>query len=188
MTLEWARFQKYTRRMRRLKQYQSLDHLSLEVLLVLQLRTISNPLFPNLENLEVWLPGKSIPFIPLFLFPRITAVSIGNCHNLPRVVVTLMITTISTVCLNLQGIALHSLPRGLMITTAVSTMLLSVRTDLTNRPTELMLVSYDARYMKLWGNCGSLQSGSRQTAPVYVGVTCGSGISVIRVDVVKRPR
>jgi len=57
----------------------------------------------------------------------------------------------------------------------------TVRTDLANRPTELMLVSYDARYTKLWGNCGSLQSGSRQTTPICVGVTCSSGISVIRV-------
>jgi len=30
----------------------------------------------------------------------------------------------------------------------------SVRTDLANRPTEPMLVSYDSRYTKLWGNCG----------------------------------
>ena len=29
-----------------------------------------------------------------------------------------------------------------------------VRTDLANRPTELMLVSYDSRYTKLWGNHG----------------------------------
>jgi len=57
----------------------------------------------------------------------------------------------------------------------------SVRTDLANRPTEPMLVSFRARYMKLWGNCGFLQSGSRQTTPVRVGVTCGSGISVVRV-------
>jgi len=38
--------------------------------------------------------------------------------------------------------------------------MVSVRTDLANRPTELMLVSYDTWYTKLWGNCGSLQSGS----------------------------
>jgi len=57
----------------------------------------------------------------------------------------------------------------------------SVRTDLANRPTEPMLVSFRARYTKLWGNCGFLQSGSRQTTPVCVGVTCGSGISVVRV-------
>jgi len=49
-----------------------------------------------------------------------------------------------------------------------------VRTDLANRPTEPMLVSFEARYTKLWGNRGFLQSGSRQTTPVCVGVTCGS--------------
>jgi len=63
-----------------------------------------------------------------------------------------------------------------------------VRTDLTNRPTEPMLVSFETRYTKLWGNCGFLQSGSRQTTPVCVGVTCGSGISVVRVGREKRPR
>ena len=57
-----------------------------------------------------------------------------------------------------------------------------VRTDLANRPTEPMLVSLRARYTKLWGNRRFLQSGSRQTTPVRVGVTCGSGISAVRVD------
>jgi len=56
-----------------------------------------------------------------------------------------------------------------------------VRTDLANRPTEPMLVSLRARYTKLWGNRGFLRSGSRQTTPVRVGVTCGSGISAVRV-------
>ena len=64
----------------------------------------------------------------------------------------------------------------------------TVRTDLANRPTEPMLVSFETRYTKLWGNRGFLQSGSRQTTPVRVGVTCGSGISVVRVDRIKRPR
>ena len=58
----------------------------------------------------------------------------------------------------------------------------TVRTDLANRPTEPMLVSFRARYTKLRGNRGFLQSGSRQTTPVRVGVTCGSGISAVRVD------
>jgi len=57
----------------------------------------------------------------------------------------------------------------------------SVRTDLANRPTEPMLVSFETRYTKLWGNRGFLQSGSRQTTPVCVSVTCGSGISVVWV-------
>jgi len=57
----------------------------------------------------------------------------------------------------------------------------TVRTDLANRPTEPMLVSFRAWYTKLWGNRRFLQSGSRQTTPVRVGVTCGSGISVVQV-------
>jgi len=57
-----------------------------------------------------------------------------------------------------------------------------VRTGLANKPTEPMLVSLRARYTKLCGNRGFLRSGSRQTTPVRVGVTCGSGISAIRVD------
>ena len=57
----------------------------------------------------------------------------------------------------------------------------TVRTDLANRPTELMLVSYDTWYTKLLGNCGSLWSGSGQTTPIYVSVICGSGRSVIQV-------
>jgi len=64
----------------------------------------------------------------------------------------------------------------------------SVRTDLANRPTEPMLVSFETRYTKLWGNRGFLQSGLRQTTPVCVDVTCGSGISVVQVDRKKRPR
>jgi len=59
--------------------------------------------------------------------------------------------------------------------------LLGVRTGLANRPTEPMLVSLRTRYTKVYGNRGFLQSGSRQTTPVRVGVTCGSGISVVRV-------
>ena len=65
---------------------------------------------------------------------------------------------------------------------------LRVRTDLANRPTEPMLVSFETRYTKLWGNRRFLQSGSRQTTPVCVGVTCGSGISVVRVVREKRLR
>jgi len=63
-----------------------------------------------------------------------------------------------------------------------NTSMVGVRTDLANRPTEPMLVSFRAQYTKLWGNRGFLQSGLRQTTPVRVGVTCGSGISVVRVD------
>ena len=63
-----------------------------------------------------------------------------------------------------------------------------VRTDLTNRPTELMLVSCDARYTKLWDNCGTLWSELRQTTPVCVGITCSSRRSVVWVDDSERLR
>ena len=33
-----------------------------------------------------------------------------------------------------------------------------------------------------------LQSGSGQTTPICVGVTCGSGISIVRVEEIKGPR
>ena len=76
----------------------------------------------------------------------------------------------------------------MLAASAVITFVAIVRTDLANRPTEPMLVSLRARYTKLWGNRRFLQSGSRQTTPVRVGVTCGSGISVVRVGRIKRPR
>ena len=69
-----------------------------------------------------------------------------------------------------------------MIAVVSNPQVVSVRTDLTNRPTEPMLVSYDARYTKLSGNCGTLRSGSGQTTPGRVGVTCGSGRSIVWVD------
>jgi len=65
--------------------------------------------------------------------------------------------------------------------------MVNVRTDLANRPTELMLVSYIAQYTKLSGNCRTRQSGSGQTTPVYVGVTYSSRRSVVRVGI-KRGR
>jgi len=64
----------------------------------------------------------------------------------------------------------------------------SVRTNLTNRPTKSMLVCYIAQYTKLSGNCGSLRSGLGQTTPVYVGITYGSGRSIIWVGYNERLR
>jgi len=64
----------------------------------------------------------------------------------------------------------------------------SVRTNLANRPTEPMLVPCIAQYTKLSGNCGTRQSGSGQTTPVYVGVTCGSRRSIVWVENIERLR
>jgi len=66
--------------------------------------------------------------------------------------------------------------------------LLSVRTNLANRPTEPMLVFYVSWCTKLSCNNGSLQSGPGQATPIDVGITCGSGRSVCLGRRVKRPR
>ena len=90
--------------------------------------TINEPLFPNLKTLM--LSGEwFIPFIPLFLSPRITSISLEFESNLPDVIAS-AITTLPTLCPDLQEIALYNLPRSPAITAAVSGMLLA-----TNRNT-----------------------------------------------------
>ena len=112
--------------MRKLIEYRTLDPMSLEVFPLLQLRAIDEPSFPNLEIIDVWDPGDSIQFIPMFFSPRTTIIKIKRVRsNLPKSIVASMITTIPTVCPNLQEIAFYSLPRDPMITAAVSAILLS---------------------------------------------------------------
>ena len=122
--MEWARFRKYARRMRELRDYGTLDTLPLEVYSVMQLHTINEPLLPNLTTLELMKIQESlIPFLPLFLSPRITTISFGTFPlNLPKSVVVSVITNLLTPCPNLRDINLWSLPRDPMITTAVSRM------------------------------------------------------------------
>jgi len=131
-TLEWARFQKYARRMRNLVEHVTLDVFSSEVLSVLQFRAFSEPLLPNLKTLELWsTTGDVIPFAPLFLSPITTVIDIGfNGSSLPKAVVASMVTTFPTLCPNLEQICLHSLPSDPVITAGVSGMLLA-----TNRNT-----------------------------------------------------
>ena len=125
-TPEWARFRKYARRMRQLRGLCILDDLSKEVFSVLQLCAINESLFPNMRSLNLWPAGKSISFVPLFLSPRITVISI-TCFglNLPKPMIASMIAAFPTLCPNLQEITLQFLPRGPMITAAVSGMLLA---------------------------------------------------------------
>ena len=122
---EWARFRKYARRMRTLWGLGALATLSLEMFSVLQLRAISEPLFPNLKALILWtLTRESIPFFPLFLSPRITTISIffDSC---PPATVASIIADFPTLCPNLQDITLYSRPTDPMITAAFSRMLLT---------------------------------------------------------------
>ena len=127
--LEWARFRKYARRMRRLAigDWGSLRDLSLEVLTVLQLQAINGLLFPNLKTLSVWgITEKLIPFLPLFISLRITAITFAFYgSNLPKVTVASMVATLRTLCPNLQNIYINPLPRDPIITAAVSEMLLA---------------------------------------------------------------
>ena len=97
-----------------------------EVLSVLQLCVINEPLFPNLKTLLLWrLNVESVPFIPLFLSPRTTVVSFGKfASGIPKAMIASMITTLQTQCPNLQEIFL-SLSRDPMVVAAVSGMVLT---------------------------------------------------------------
>ena len=97
-----------------------------------QLCAINEPLFPNLKILELWpITWEFIPFIPSFLSPRTTAISVAFQigSNLIRAMVAPMITTFPTLCPNLQHISLRTLPRDPTITDAVSATLLAINRD-----------------------------------------------------------
>jgi hypothetical protein len=106
----------------------NLNSLSSEVFEVLQFCAVKRPLFPNLKSLELWATtGEFIPFIPLFLSPRTTNISIEFSANDPpkAVSIALMVTAFPTLCPNLQLISLPLLPRDPKITAAVSEFLLT---------------------------------------------------------------
>ena len=97
----------------------------------MQLRNISEPLFPNLISLSLLRIQESfIPFILLFLSPRTTSVYIGFGSIPTGSVIASMITTLPILCPNLQRVTFCSLPKDPVITTAISGMLLA-----TNRKT-----------------------------------------------------
>ena len=124
-TTEWARFLKYAQSMRSL--YVRCDQHS-EVLSVLQLCAVDKPLFPNLERIQLCSPTRdSISSTPLFLSPRTTDINVtfNTSGTLPKAMVASMITTFPSLRPNLQGLTLYSLPRDLMVTAAVSKMLLA---------------------------------------------------------------
>ena len=119
--------------MRTLQESGTLGILSSEIFSVLQLRTANEPLLPNLKSLQLRFTTRElIPFIPLFLSPRTTAINIEflGAPSAPRAVVASILTTLATLCPNLETAILPSLPRGPMITTAVSRILLTNRNTL----------------------------------------------------------
>ena len=68
---EWSRFRKYAQRVRELRMNDYSDPVpSPGVFSVVQSRAINEPLFPNLETLDLWrIEERFIPFVPLFLSP-----------------------------------------------------------------------------------------------------------------------
>ena len=109
--------------MRELNERGTLETLSSEVFSVLQPRTINDPLLPNLNTLRLsGIDESFIPFISLFLSPRITSILFMSSVLSNPVAST--VATLSTLCPNLQAISLI-LPRDPMITAAVSEMLLA---------------------------------------------------------------
>ena len=126
-TAEWSRLQKYARRMRELNDYGTLNDLSPEVFSVMQPHTINGLLLPNLNALYlVGIERRFIPFISSFLSPRITSVffEFSGPNNYKSAIAS-TITTLPTLCPNLQAISLPFLPNDPMITAAVSEMLLA---------------------------------------------------------------
>ena len=129
-TMEWARFRKYARSMRELDEHGTLDSSSRKILSVIQLNTIDEPLFPNLKTLYLyWIEEMYIPFIPLFLSPSTTSITLRFEPNIPEAIIASTITILPILCPNLQAIIL-SPPSDPLITAAISRMLLT-----TNRNT-----------------------------------------------------
>ena len=129
-TIEWARFRKYARRMRELREFDTQGALS-EVLPALQLHAINEPLLPNLNSLDLWsVNGPFVPFIPLVLPPRVTSVLLAFLSDVPRATVASVVSTVPTLCSKLQRISLYALPTDPIVTAAVSGMVLA-----TNRNT-----------------------------------------------------
>jgi len=122
---EWARFRKYARRIGKLTGFR--DAQSPEVLSVLQFYAANEPLFPNLQTLDMWYGENPIQFIPLFLSTRTSTIRIWDFQcDLPIATVASMITAFPTLCPNLQEITLPNLPSDPMVVAAVSGILLTI--------------------------------------------------------------
>ena len=101
------------------------DPISVDVILVLQLRTVNDPLLPRLETFRCEEITKAfIPFVPLFPSQKTSKIVIGFAGDSPTVVVASTIARFSTLCPDLERVNLCNLPRDPIITEAVSEMLL----------------------------------------------------------------
>ena len=75
-------------------------------------------------------PEDIVPFIPLFLSTRTTSIDLGFEPDFPGVVAASVVTTIPTLCHNLQRISLHPIPRTPMTIVAISEMLLAINRNI----------------------------------------------------------
>jgi hypothetical protein len=104
-----------------------------DILLALQLRTANEPLLPGLKFFECLVPDETfVPFIPLFLSPRIVEIKIEFAEladGPSTVMVGSIISRLSALCPNLESIVFESLPRDSVITEAVSELLLGCNRD-----------------------------------------------------------
>ena len=131
MTTEWARFRKYTRRMRELSELGTPDFLSPEVFSVLQLCAINEPFLPNLKTLDLLeIREPFILFIPLLLSPGTTAISLEFKSDLPKVMVASTVSSLPKLCPELQAIHLFHPSEDPMIAAAVSEMLLATNRNI----------------------------------------------------------
>lgn len=108
-----------------------MGHVSSQVLSVLQFHALSEPLLPNLRTLRLSsssVTEELIPFLPLFLSARTTAIDLVflgfNCHTTTT---ASMIMVFPTLCPDLHSIRLISLPKDPMITIAVSKLVLNAK-------------------------------------------------------------
>ena len=127
-TREWARLQKYARKMEILSIRAPLP---VQVFSVLQFRTSGKSLLPNLEYLSLRgkaIAAETITFIPLFLSPRVVEVEFHfPTLGIPEAVVASMITSIPITCPSLERIVFWGLPRDPMIAIAISEIFTSNR-------------------------------------------------------------
>lgn len=102
------------------------DPVTSDIFFTLQLRTVNEPLFPKLETFECErVTGAFIPFVPSLPSCKTTEIDIGFDEDLSTVMAGSMITKLPTLCPDLEHITLIRLPRDLVITAAVSNLLLT---------------------------------------------------------------
>ena len=103
------------------------DPISSDVLSVLQIRALNEPLLPNLKILELQdATPDIIPFIPLFLSPTTITIDIQFTTSPPVVMIASMIINLPTLCPHMRNITLHPLTsEDSTITHTTSEMLLA---------------------------------------------------------------